>query len=92
MRKIKRKEIEFEDMKVAVYKYDNFGSENDPKSDWAYLTLGGACFTHTDACEFIIFIDSNNLDTWKTFGISDRLIELAKSAQDQGYKYLCLYA
>ena len=93
--------IEFEDMKVASFEYyDGWGDEDDPKSDWSILNngnkerngVGVAAFSHREACEFMLYVNGDNWEFWKEIGYSDRLIELAKSAKAQGYKYLCLYS
>ena len=92
--------MKFENMKVASYNYDNWGDEDDPKSDWSILNAGNpdkndmgiAVFSHKEACEFIIYVNGNNWDHWKTLGYSDKLIKLARTAKAHGYFYLCLYA
>ena len=82
--------IEFGNMRVASYNYENWGEDDDPKSDWSLLNKM-AVFRHVDECEFILYVDGDNWDHWKEAGYSDELIGLTKAAKDQGYKYLCLY-
>lgn len=86
-----------EDMTVAQVDYDNWGEESDPESDWN-LIQAMCCFSHRDACEFIVYIGDggdgsiDRIAELKEAGLSEEFMEECQAAKEAGFKYICFYA
>lgn len=92
MNKINKETME--DMKIAQIHYENWGEENDLKSDWNIIQEL-ACFSHKDSCDFILYIGMDNgedLERFSTAGLSGEAWEYCRKAKQEGYKYICFYA
>lgn len=82
----------FEDMKVRAWKLtpEEWGDENDPKSDWSLANLH-ATFSHKDACEFIFHVAELDWQPLKEKGFSGKFIQRCIDASNAGYHYVCFY-
>lgn len=81
------------DMQVAdvYYSSEEFGSEEDPKSDWA-LMCTYAIFEHKTECEFIFYIgDDDHLEDYKSYGFSETFLKDCQDARAAGFKYICFH-
>lgn len=84
-----------EDMKVAQIEYSRWGDEKSPTSNWSLIQKHG-CFSHAEACEFIIHLGDKDyfkerVKDLTDFGFSKDFITLCKKANEQGFKYACFY-
>lgn len=87
-----------DDMKVACVDFsDGFIDENHSESmDWHNIQEVAA-FSHSDACEFIVFIGNDIKDQIYRFqflqeaGMSNLFLQEVKEAQDAGFHYICFY-
>jgi len=83
-----------EDMKMAEFHLEpgEWGEEEDNTSDWNIIQTI-CCFSHKEACEFILFVgDDTHIDYYKNAGLSDLFLDACNEAQKEGYKYICFYS
>jgi len=86
--------MDISDMKVAQVEYSgHWGDENDSGSDWRKLVDGCTTFSHGDACEFIVAVSNDHIDTYKNeWQMSKEFITYCRNANSLGFKYVCFYS
>lgn len=91
-----KEEKPYEDMKVASVHFDTLIScgEQDYDHRWGEISNGNFCFEHNEAAEYIFYIGGvdgpSNVDVIAE--LPHVIRNTARKAQEEGFKYLCVYA
>lgn len=73
---------------------EQWGDWRDPNSNWNKIKKA-ACFTHRDACEFIVHCGSKDIpfeEVLAPYDLNDEIKTILKEAYELNFNYVCFIA